>query len=316
MNILLINDKINHENIENKMSTTEYDMFNRLFEEVNRFPVLDIGNRRGSTDYIDFITMDDVSTNSIMHGIDRFKRKFIVIKLIVEDEKIILQTIFQRYSDNKYEWRGCGHGSPDQLLFNPWVAIRNPQLEVLFSLLNDEDVLIDNNPAVWWDLAYENDYIGKTVSLFNQEKWDAAIFIQRKWRLCRYEPEYEMIDAQLTTEIFGLFAPARPDIALKMAHLPIQTTARYNAEWASEFYVIMYSLASYVDENLSMKEKILWMTKEARKSLPNDSYSAKMLDYVLSRFEENIPWEQVRDELYTKYQVNQEDGYNMTLKIM
>ena len=26
--------------------------------------------------------------------------------------------------------------------------------------------------------------------------------------------EYEMIDAQLTTEIFRLFAPARPDVAL------------------------------------------------------------------------------------------------------
>ncbi|MDG2179120.1 MAG: ADP-ribosylglycohydrolase family protein [Algibacter sp.] len=127
-------------------------------------------------------------------------------------------------------------------------------------------------------------------------------------------PEYEMIDAQLTTEIFGLFAPARPDIALKMAHLPIQTTARYNAEWASEFYVIMYALASYVDKDLSMKEKILWMTQEARKRLPNDSFSAKMFDYVLRRFNENIPWEQVRDELYIKYQVNQEDGYNITSK--
>ena len=127
-------------------------------------------------------------------------------------------------------------------------------------------------------------------------------------------PEYEMIDAQLTTEIFGLFALTRPDIALKIAHLPIQTTARYNAEWASEFYVIMYSLASYVDENRSMKENILWMTKEARKRLPNDSYSAKMFDYVLSRFNENIPWEQVRDELYLKYQVNQEDGYNISSK--
>lgn len=31
--------------------------------------------------------------------------------------------------------------------------------------------------------------------------------------------EYDMIDAQLTTEIFGLFAPARPDVALKMAYL-------------------------------------------------------------------------------------------------
>ena len=127
-------------------------------------------------------------------------------------------------------------------------------------------------------------------------------------------PEFEMIDAQLTTEIFGLFAPARPDIALKMAHLPIQTTARDNAQWASEFYVIMYSLASYVDENLLMKEKIEWMAKEARKRLPNHSYSAKMFDYVLSRFNKNIPWEQVRDEIYTKYQVNQDDGYDITSK--
>ena len=37
-------------------------------------------------------------------------------------------------------------------------------------------------------------------------------------------PHFEMIDAQLTTEIFGLFAPARPDVALRMAYLPIRTT--------------------------------------------------------------------------------------------
>ncbi len=126
--------------------------------------------------------------------------------------------------------------------------------------------------------------------------------------------EYEMIDAQLTTEIFGFLAPTRPDIALKMAHLPIQTTARYNAEWISEFYVIMYSLAPYVDEKLEIKDKVLWMSNEARKRLPNDSYSAKMFDFVKSRFAENIRWEQVRDEIYLKYQVNQEDGYNITSK--
>ncbi len=55
---------------------------------------------------------------------------------------------------------------------------------------------------------------------------------------------YEMIDAQLTTEIFGLFAPTRPDVAVKIAHLPIQTTARQEAEEISKFYVIMHSLAS------------------------------------------------------------------------
>ncbi|MBT3503120.1 MAG: ADP-ribosylglycohydrolase family protein, partial [Cryomorphaceae bacterium] len=36
---------------------------------------------------------------------------------------------------------------------------------------------------------------------------------------------YMMIDAQLTTEIFGLFSPSRPDIGVKMAELPIKTTA-------------------------------------------------------------------------------------------
>ena len=129
-----------------------------------------------------------------------------------------------------------------------------------------------------------------------------------------YDNYYEMIDAQLTTEVFGFFAPTRPDIALKMAKLPIQTTARENGEWISEFYVIMYSLASYNDQNLSMPEKIIWMAEEARKRLPDDSYSAKMYDFVKSRYEQNIPWEQTRDELYQRYQVEQADGYDITSK--
>ena len=126
--------------------------------------------------------------------------------------------------------------------------------------------------------------------------------------------EYEMIDAQLTTEIFGFFAPARPDIALSMAHLPIQTTARNNSEWISEFYVIIYSLASFVDENKSMKENIIWMADQASKRLPKDSYSAKMYEFVKSRYNANIPWEQTRDEIYQRYQVEQADGYNITSK--
>lgn len=127
-----------------------------------------------------------------------------------------------------------------------------------------------------------------------------------------YNNYYEMIDAQLTTEIFGFFAPARPDVALKMAKLPIQTTARENAEWISEFYVIMYSLASYVDQDLSMKEKINWMATKARKRLPNDSYSAKMFDFVEEKYKSNVIWEETRDALYQRYQVEQADGYNIT----
>ena len=71
---------------------------------------------------------------------------------------------------------------------------------------------------------------------------------------------HEMIDAQLTTEIFGLFSPARSDVATRIAHLPIQTTAREESEDISRFYVTMYSLASFLKEELPMKDKINWMS--------------------------------------------------------
>lgn len=126
--------------------------------------------------------------------------------------------------------------------------------------------------------------------------------------------EYEMIDAQLTTEIFGLFAPARPDIALKMAKLPIHTTAYDDAATISEFYVTMHSLASAVNNSLSMKDKVFWMAKESRKVLPDSSYPANMFDFVLSKYNQGMTWEQTRDSIYVKYQVNQEGGYNITSK--
>ncbi len=127
-------------------------------------------------------------------------------------------------------------------------------------------------------------------------------------------PHYEMIDAQLTTEIFGFFAPGRPDVALKMAHLPIRTTARNDAAWISEFYVIMYSLACAVDENLTMKEKTQWMAGQARQRLPGSSYAAKMYDFVKRRYDSGATWEATRDSLHEKYQVRQEDGYEWATK--
>jgi len=131
------------------------------------------------------------------------------------------------------------------------------------------------------------------------------------------EPEnnshYTMIDAQLTTEIFGLLSPARPDIALQMAHLPIRTTAKYDAEWISEFYVTMHSLASAVDDSLLIEKKIVWLAKEARKRLPDSAYSAKMFDFIEASYKANPDknnWEKTRDEVYQRYQKNSTDGYS------
>jgi hypothetical protein len=125
-------------------------------------------------------------------------------------------------------------------------------------------------------------------------------------------PDFDMIDAQLTTEVFGFYSPGRPDFAVQMAELPIQTTARFNAEWISKFYVSMYSLAANSDPNLSYKENLLIIAEKSREQLPNDSYASKMYDFVKKQYNEGIPWETIRDNVYVRYQVEEKDGYDIT----
>ena len=125
---------------------------------------------------------------------------------------------------------------------------------------------------------------------------------------------YEMIDAQLTTEIFGFLAPSRPDIALKMAELPILTTARYDAKWISQFYVSMYSLATTIDTKKDIKYNILTIADKSRYLLPETSYYSKMYDYVKGQYLEGKSWEEARDNVYERYQVESKDGYNITSK--
>jgi len=130
------------------------------------------------------------------------------------------------------------------------------------------------------------------------------------------EPEqndkYMMIDAQLTTEIFGLLAPVRADIALKMSYLPIRTSAKFDAQWIAEFYVVMHSLASAVDKSLSMQQQTLWLAEQARTTLPSHSYAAKMYDFVKHAYDNNMDksnWEKTRDQVFSRYQQNSSDGY-------
>lgn len=128
----------------------------------------------------------------------------------------------------------------------------------------------------------------------------------------QHNPEYEMIDAQLTTEIFGLYAPGRPDMAVKMATLPIQTTAREESEWISAFYVRLFSLASTTDTSLPIKQQLFQMSEQAALELPTTSYPSAMYRYVKELYASGIPWEQARDSVYQRYQVKQLDGYDIS----
>ncbi|MBF0199614.1 MAG: ADP-ribosylglycohydrolase family protein [Planctomycetes bacterium] len=124
-------------------------------------------------------------------------------------------------------------------------------------------------------------------------------------------PYVDMIDAQLSTEIFGFFAPSRPSEAILMAHLPIRTVARKNAAWISEFYVRMYSLASHPRyKRLGRRQSLVAMAKKSRAYLPKDSYAAKMFDYVLHLHSRDLPWELTRDLVNKRYQVEHKDDYD------
>ncbi|MDB4097904.1 ADP-ribosylglycohydrolase family protein [Flavobacteriaceae bacterium] len=123
---------------------------------------------------------------------------------------------------------------------------------------------------------------------------------------------FDMIDAQLTTEIFGLLSPVNTINALKMSYLPIRTTSRGDAAMVSEFYVSMHSLASTINQNKPLDEELIRISELASRTLDKDSYSFKMYEYVKKKFESGIKWEQTRDSIYKRYQVDQMDGYDIT----
>ena len=130
------------------------------------------------------------------------------------------------------------------------------------------------------------------------------------------EPEnnekYMMIDAQLTTEFFGLLALIRADVALKISELPIRTSAKYEAQWIAKFYVSIHSLASKVDKSLSLHQQMQWLAEQARMGLPEQSIQAKMYDFIKSSYQKNQhknDWEHTLDQVYQRYQLNITDGY-------
>lgn len=113
-----------------------------------------------------------------------------------------------------------------------------------------------------------------------------------------------MIDAQLTTEIFGALAPGLPGMALKMGDLPIRTTATGYAAHASQYFLLLYCLAGQVDRQIPIKEQVIWLADEARRYIPDTSKSADIYDFVKADYLANPDkddWESTRYKIYVRY---------------
>ena len=111
-----------------------------LFVENLDVPILDIGTKMGSTAYIDFIKSSEV-TSPIMKGIDCYSRPFITIKAMgsVRSKDVeLFQTFFQRYTDNKSLWMGCGHYGPQ--LFTTSGGMKKEHFNALKDLISGKSV--------------------------------------------------------------------------------------------------------------------------------------------------------------------------------
>ena len=107
---------------------------------------LDVRDRFGDTNYIDFIKQSEVTEN-IMKGIDDNERPFIVFKsefiyntnntnninntnnTNIKIIKKTFTTFFQRYTDNKLLWHTCGHDG--DLLFDSNVGANLIQIKMI-----------------------------------------------------------------------------------------------------------------------------------------------------------------------------------------
>jgi hypothetical protein len=86
------------------------DYMNEIISK--NYTILDIKDKNGDTDYLDFIKYTDISS-PVTIGKDKFNRSFFVIRanIIKADNSTesTLETFFQRYTDCYDLWHGCGH---------------------------------------------------------------------------------------------------------------------------------------------------------------------------------------------------------------
>ena len=125
-------------------------------------------------------------------------------------------------------------------------------------------------------------------------------------------PDFAMIDAQLTTESFGLMAPGRPQTALNLAALPIAVTASGEAAAIARFYVVMHAAAANLNDKENLATQLQAIAALAAEQLPVSGYARDMYEFVLEAYTTNPDkndWEQTRNAIYQRYQINGEGGY-------
>ena len=127
-------------------------------------PILNLGDRQGATLYIDFINTDEV-TSPIMTGVDKFNRRFVVVKAKIEGhDDEFMQTFFQRYT-NEHLWISDFRNN----FLETYGGMTIEQLDLLQDLIDGKDVILQeyHRPL---HVIVDNDSISNSSDYFIGEK--------------------------------------------------------------------------------------------------------------------------------------------------
>ena len=210
--------------------------------------------------------------------------------------------------DQQLSWKM--NDTIDFVFQDPWLSDDDTDIEYVYlHLLTEHDtyLLTAEQIAAGW-MQHINDYIW--VSNAEARSLMEIGVLPPVTSMGAVNEHYLQIDAQLTTEIFGALAPGMPEQALRMADLPIRTTAGGYAAHAAQFYVLLYSLALRVDQTLSPAEQNIWLIEEALRYIPDTSKTSDVVNFVLSDYLDNPDkdnWELSRDRIYERYHDNAAD---------
>ena len=163
-----------------------YSVMEKIYKK--NLPILELGDRVGATQYIDFINKSEV-THPVMKGTDCYNRKFIVIKVIV-DKKLCIQTFFQRYDDSNQLWMGAIVRGNCYSLLDTCGGMLYSQAELLKDVIEEKQVRLEEKHKPSFYLTDKD--LTKNVILYDEKKWNAAELIQYHWKICRYNPKYKI----------------------------------------------------------------------------------------------------------------------------
>ena len=132
-------DKLNIQAAQINARANIVDKLN-LQDKFSQLPVLNIGNRMGPTNYIDFLNPEDLDA-PIMKGTDKYERPFIAIKMTDQQQnKTFVTAIFERYDLDQGSdlWVWCTRYTPLKI-DNPVTNMTNASFNFFKDVINGKN---------------------------------------------------------------------------------------------------------------------------------------------------------------------------------